>query len=222
MAKPDKKNTLLAARDMIDCVGTLSSRRPVFHSEADFQHELAWDLRRKFTDEEIEIRLERPVQIQGRRCALDMFCRFGGESIGVELKYKTRKHQCDLNGERFDLAQHAATPLGRYDILADVERLERLVEAGSIDSGYVVAITNEPSYWSTRPARGNGAAFSLHEGNNVPPHTSLEWEDNTNAQSLGRGRVDGITLRDGYHIEWRDYSGVGKESMRWLMFHVRL
>ena len=43
----------------------LSARRPVFHSDADFQHELA--MRIKYHDPTVSIRLERPARLRFHR-----------------------------------------------------------------------------------------------------------------------------------------------------------
>ena len=137
-----------------DCLSSLSTRRKIFHSEADFQFEYAWELR----TQGIAIRLEVPLKGVGE---VDLFVPSQKEVKTdhiIEFKYKTTKLLCQQGSEAFALKQHGAQPLGRYDVLKDVERIQR-----SGKPGFVIFLTNDPLYW-TAGNRGNGAAFSLQQG----------------------------------------------------------
>jgi hypothetical protein len=48
----------------------LAQRRPIFHSEADFQHSLAWLIHEKLAD--AAIRLELPFELNKQSCHLDL------------------------------------------------------------------------------------------------------------------------------------------------------
>ena len=50
--------------DIPKIMNELSKLRPIFHSEADFQHALAWEVHRCFP--EAAIRLELPFKAGGR------------------------------------------------------------------------------------------------------------------------------------------------------------
>ena len=102
---------------------TLAKRRPVFHSEADFQHELAWTIRERHPD--AGIRLEYPLPLDGPRRVIDIWLTDGPTAI--ELKYWK-------GGEALDLA--------RYDFRKQIDHLESLIADLWIDTGYVVAATN--------------------------------------------------------------------------------
>jgi len=54
-------------------LATLGERRPVFHSEADFQHALAWQM--QLADPVAQIFLEKQVAVDGRRVHLDLLVR---------------------------------------------------------------------------------------------------------------------------------------------------
>ena len=108
--------------DVDEIMSHLSERRPIFHSEADFQHELAWQLH----DKGYAVRLEYPYsykepdgsspekETSGYRQALDIW--LSKENIAIELKYPTRGLKCkDLEGESFELRDHGGQPLRRYD-----------------------------------------------------------------------------------------------------------
>ena len=67
------------------------NKRNIFHSEADFQHHLAWEIHHHI-QEDLDIRLEFPLSKDGANkweyC--DIFAR-KPIPIGIELKYKTKK-----------------------------------------------------------------------------------------------------------------------------------
>ncbi|MEI7901762.1 MAG: hypothetical protein WCK89_16030 [bacterium] len=186
-------------------LAALAVRRPIFHSEFDFQHELAWQIHNSFRDS--GIRLEFPIAVADRRMEIDIWVTHEARRIAVELKYKTRAANVNHFGEQFNLAQHAATPLARYDTWRDVERLECLRTAGLADEAWAIFLTNDSGYWSNRPARGNGAEFSLHEGRMVTHGNSpLVWQDPRNIDSIGAARVPGIAISNTYNLRWVGYS----------------
>mgnify|MGYP004093375885 CR=1 FL=1 len=78
----------------------LAARRPVFHSEADFQFALAWQIH---TDHPAaHIRLEtRPLPEENLR--LDLHVDLDGYRVAVECKYMVRELDVTVAGERFAL-----------------------------------------------------------------------------------------------------------------------
>jgi hypothetical protein len=192
---------------------SLAQRRPIFHSEFDFQHELAREIHNAIPG--VQLRLERPVRIAQRRIELDIFAVDNNQRIAIELKYKT-KRSCILHGaEQFDLAQHAATPLARYDAWRDVERLECLRLHNHANEAWMIFLTNDAGYWSPQPARGNGVAFSLHEGRQVGPN-NLAWHNTSNTNSIGSGRVQPIAIGLQHQLGWMHYSTVQGANFRYL------
>jgi len=59
----------------------LALRRPVFHSEADFQHAIAWEL--QLADPKAHIRLEKQVAAEGSRVHLDLLVQSGTEELAI-------------------------------------------------------------------------------------------------------------------------------------------
>ena len=68
-------------------LATLANKRPVFHSEADFQHALAWEL--QLLDPNVNIRLEYRPQWLDRRNYMDIWVIDEDTAKAIELKYKT-------------------------------------------------------------------------------------------------------------------------------------
>jgi hypothetical protein len=64
----------------IDSVLTMLARqRRIFHSEKDFQHALAWEIRQQFPAG--SVRLERPLVCAGKRGHLDIAVRHKSELL---------------------------------------------------------------------------------------------------------------------------------------------
>ena len=194
----------------------LARRRPLFHSEADFQHEFAFMLREQFPA--MQVRLEMPHGPHNGG-ATDIVARFDDVTIGIELKYLTKRLNLDVDGEAFRLKAQGATDLRRYDVLKDVERLERF-NAQYGGQSYVIALTNDPAYW--RAARSNqtiDAAFRLCDDRRVTGE--LNWANNASAGSI-RGREKPISLCAEYNISWKDYSdlGVNAGHFRFLCIEI--
>lgn len=98
----------------------LAVKRLAFHSEADFQHALAWEIHVAYPD--AAIRLEYPVTIDGKRIHLDMWMTHGEEQYAVELKYGTSRSLTQIDGEQYDLRDQAANDLIRHAFCKDIRR----------------------------------------------------------------------------------------------------
>ena len=119
-------------------IATLAAERPVFHSEADFQHSLAWHL--KLADPAARIRLEtRPV----RGMRLDILVESRGRRTALELKYLVKRFHGDVGGEVFDLPDQSAHGISRYDVVKDIVRTESFVANGVADEGRTIVLTND-------------------------------------------------------------------------------
>jgi hypothetical protein len=193
----------------------LAHRRPLFHSEADFQLALAWQLQQD--DPSAELRLEKRV-IDDPRVELDILMVLGGRRYGLELKFPRSKLDVRVARERFVL-RAGAPDLDRYDVLRDVARLERLVAEGIVDEGCGVVLTNVPGLWQppSRSVPASYDAFRIHEGREVTG--TLDW-GSTASEGTKTGREHPIVLGGNYHLTWRDYSNESGAQMRCLLIPV--
>lgn len=184
-------------------IDNLALRRPVFHSEADFQHELAIELRGSVP--ECEIRLERPVRIETIGALnIDLVVRYRDSWYAIELKYLSRGLEATHSGEQFTLKEQGAQDIRRFDVIKDVWRLETVVAQGIAAEGYSITITNDSSFWreGMRPNTID-AAFRLHEGRTI--QGDLAWAA-TAADGTTKGRNVPIQMSGSYELRWRDYS----------------
>lgn len=197
----------------------LAKKRPVFHSEADFQHALAWQLQQENTD--ASIRLEKQVTDNGPRAYLDLLFRSRSKEVAIELKYKSRALQVSHDRENFSLQNHSAQNFGRYDFVKDVQRLEQYVRSHRQSQGYAILLTNDPGYWQ-KPRKGHpeDLVFRIHEGQILKG--SLGWRSPGSSENKKR-RKDPIKLRNVYTVQWTDYSSVGSGKLsqfRCLILHI--
>ena len=209
---------MIGRADLTAALSALAEERPVFHSEADFQHALAWTVRGHHQD--IDVRLERPVPLEGERGHVDIWLRGSGTETVLELKYWTREAHLFVSGEDYELRQQGAQPPSRYDLWKDVARIERLIEHGWATGGYVAALTNEQSYWNEGGVGAIDGTFRTHEGNEVLG--ALAWGPGASAGTM-KNREQPIELSGRYVTRWEHYSqpaeGPGGE-FRYLLLDV--
>lgn len=196
-------------------------RPPIFHSEADFQHELAWLLRK---ETHIKPRLEYPYPPKPRKDKKDtkgenakirkreyMDIWLPGKDVAIELKYQTNELGSSLSGESFQLTQQSRGPQVRYDFLKDVQRLEDLDLPG-YKVGFAILLTNSRSLWNA-PAKNRkepivDPEFRLHEydedGNRRVISGCLEWADHSKQKCEGP-RTHPLCLNGSYRPCWKKY-----------------
>jgi hypothetical protein len=205
--------------ELHDVLNALARVRPVFHSEADFQHALAWELHSRHVG--ARIRLERQV-LPGLH--LDLSFNLGECVTAIELKYKTSRLNVLVSGEEFQLQNQAAEPPNRYRVIEDIVRVERLLSAGVATQGFVIFLTNNSQYWNPglESGRDISAAFRVHEGRRLAG--TLSWATHTAIGTMGKHSAP-LTLRGEYVAQWSNYSSVrghGPGVFRYLAVEVRL
>ena len=194
--------------DLIDLMATLSIRRPVFHSEADFQFAFAQAV--TAADPRVQVRLE-VRQTSDRAEYVDLVCWTPQQRTLIEFKYATAGWVgTDPHGEAFYVRNHAAYDLARRYFIHDIHRLETFTSEQPGTDGHAIMLTNEKGLWTERgrpDARDRN--FRLHDGRTLTGH--LQWGSGDSP------RYD-QTLTGTYTLAWRDYSDLGqpKAQFRWL------
>ena len=204
--------------DFTDLLSRLAYSRALFHSEADFQHALAWEMHISLPA--AKLRLEYPVRELESRRFLDILLRIEDQEVAIELKYKTRGLVLQNRGESFNLKDQAAQPLGRYDFISDIWRIEQFVSARSKTQGFAIFLTNDSAYWRSRGSSTSiFREFSLDEGQQLSG--TRKW---TGAgPGTTRNREEPIELLGSYRLHWRDYSrpsGASYGRFRYLLVEV--
>lgn len=171
----------------------LACKRPVFHSEADFQFSFAQIV--ESMDPAIQCRLELPVANSrtARTEYLDLLCRGPEGHTPMEFKYFTRRWSGAVSDEDFNLREHAAADLLRLGFVHDLVRLEGFVHGLP---GLAVLLTNDPGLWNESPRVARDEDFRLHEGRAL--EGTLLW-------AQGSYPPNTQVLRGSYNLEWKDY-----------------
>ena len=216
----------MTTNELITVIQSLAKSRAVFHSEADFQHELAMILNQKTNK---EIRLEKPfadISIKPgskttTKIELDILA--VAEGLGIELKYKTKEAQLTVNNEDFNLRNHGAQNLGRYDFFDDIRRVQELKRSGLLNRGIVVFLTNDPTYWNQSTRRNLSTQFSMNEGRIINQKTTLGWEGNPTVRSVTKKRLapfNPITIEHKIELSWKSYSNIGVSEFKFLLVEI--
>jgi hypothetical protein len=195
----------------------LRERRPVFHSEADLQFALAWEI--QLAVPQLHIRLERPLA-PGTRLDLLVADPDWKSQTAIELKYLTARWSGEVQGERFELAAQGAQDIRCYDVVKDIARVEDFVSHGSGRNGAVIVLSND-GYWRkpTHDRVTNAHQFRLHEGTTLTSERS--WGPNASPGTTN-GREQPIRLHGSHHCQWNPYTELpGRNGeLRVLVFPI--
>ena len=149
--------------DIPRVLADLATRRPIFHSEADFQHALAWEIHQHIP--EASIRLELPLPSgqsadsafpDDSRPRLDICAVWEDTILAIELKYKTRNFSVQSGHEQFTLANHPGESKSKYLFVEDIRRLEQAISDRRLEYifpnrkviiGFAILLTNRHGYW---------------------------------------------------------------------------
>lgn len=200
---------------LIEALESLKRTRKLFSSEADFQFALAWTIKELFPH--VDVRLEWIPVDYNPNIYIDIVVFENGNLIPIELKYKTKKTDKVVDGERLVLKNQSATDLGRYDFLKDIQRIEFIKQHfTSFKEGYAVLLTNDPSYLATPSTNASYSAFSIATGDIKTG--ALRWAASSKAI---KGR-EGIDLIGSYPMQWSEYSRIDDtESVQQLVVPIR-
>ena len=198
--------------DLGDALAALAARRPVFHSEADFQFAVAWEV--QTLDPSIHIYLEtRPIT----GVHLDLAFERDGYYTAIELKYLTRAWSGDVEGQRYTLTNHSAHDLRRYDVVKDIVRVEKFIDEKTHANGAVVVLTNDPAYRrrAAVSSTANDLAFRIDDG------AVLDGIRAWRQPPVGVGEREDLVLRGRFEAQWTEFSNVEPGATIWqLVFEI--
>lgn len=210
--------------EITEILNELNRERPIFHSEADFQHALAWKIHER--NPGIEIRLERRMDFPDRELTLDIFATPKDDKFfAMEVKYKPKKYKIKLPikglDEEYNLKGNQARDHDRYDFIKDISRLEKVLKTYHNGVGFAIFLTNDEVYWKI-PIRSVNTAdkeFRIHEGMTIQGR--LSWKKGT-SEGTKSGRSESIILKEKYMLNWNDYSDMKKQNgeFRYLLVEV--
>jgi len=208
-------------QDLINYMLEFANSRTVFHSEADFQLEFGMFLMKKGHS----VRLEKGFKRIGIYPKIELDIELDGETA-IELKYKTSELNVKVGDEHFELKQHVAANLGRFDAIDDARRVKSLVDSKStkISEGFTVFLTNDSDYWLNNAQRTMSKDFALIENRRFTNGEKLDWHSKSlNVNSVSKKRMGDyapfeIDFND--EINWYDFSKIGNDKSGNFRFYV--
>ena len=236
-----------------DLLSSLIERnRLVFHSEDDFKFSLSQVIAERYPN--FSVRLERPAEIpmlyrNGQptivRAPIDIILIDEiGNTIPIELKYKTKKAVFEFNNEKYSLSNHSANDVGRYSFRKDIYRIEKYLEKNQNSKvGYVLILTNDQAYSTSNAWDKNNIDkhFTFHQGAIIP-----EKDESWNSDSIDetkyyfddtdkRWKYIGLKknhwtcsdelfykldLNNNYNVNWQLYSEVQANKFEYCLLEV--
>lgn len=184
-------------------IKNFASKKRLYLSEAQFQFELAWEIKSRFQG--YNVHLEYPSA--SCRSYYDIVVEDGKEYYVIELKYKTKKQSITYKGNTFTLKDHAAQDLGRFDYLNDIARIENWSQNNqnkNFASGCAIMLTNDSVYWAKDGAKCVYKEFALKDKTTISAGAK-HWKAGTTQASVGKQRIKGLSLAHNYDILWVDY-----------------
>ena len=222
-------SNILDIEKLEKCIKSLSNKRRIFHSEADFQFALAWEIKENYKDD-VNIRLEYPVD----KMNIDIVVFCGEKMIPIELKWLRTDFECCIkgadgeNGEKFKLALSGADPEIRYDCLKDIKRIESISEIrDNFVEGYTIWISNIETHFN----KNHKHTMQFDISQDETQKGKIYWDkneqdeikniDGTLKKSLREGdsRRNVIELKDSYTFHWEDYSIIDKSEIDDKKYH---
>ncbi len=205
--------------DISDLLTSLADSRKVFHSEADFQHALAWQVHEDMPESQVRLEVD-VMQVEHQRMFLDIWLPV--EGVAIELKYKTRRLKLEQDDESFALRNQSAQDQGRYDFLRDIQRLELMrSNLEQCKAAYAVLLTNDSSYWKAPRSQDTvDSNFRIHEERVISGE--LTWATHASSGTM-KSRESPIEIQGSYGIRWQEYSnfpGKSQGRFRYLAISV--
>lgn len=214
----NRRNEINDSLGLMTIMENLSKRRRIFHSEADFQFALAWEIQKEYP--QAEVRLEYP-SVYGSAKRIDIVVWHKGNVYPIELKYPKRNLSIDLDGEQYILKSSEASDNEKYALVKDIVRMESFSShLKGYKQGYVICLTNDHAYWMPPTDEVAGyAAFNVYEG--ARKAGIMAWGSRAGAGTR-KGQEAELVLKGEYDIHWNDYSDVGGRSglFRFMLLSV--
>jgi hypothetical protein len=171
----------------------------VFHSEADFQFQLAWELK---SLKDFNVRLEYSENLSSNKNGhFDIVIITEDQKyIPVELKYFTKPHH------KYPQLKQQNDTWRTYDYFEDMLRVEHFVnQHNNSYKGYTIVLSNYAFFWEGNVREStNYYDFRILNNREIKPR-EYKWAD-SNAKSVkGTRREKNIELKGHYKFEWNAF-----------------
>jgi len=214
-------NKSMNKQQLVNYLLNFSETRQIFHSEADFQ--LAFGMYLK--DLGYLVRLEKCFKNIGGFNKIELDIEINGK-IAIELKYKTAAIVVELDGELFNLKQHGAIPIGRYQAVEDAIRVKELIDSTdtNLNKGFTIFLSNESQYWTDDAKKSISRDFSLAPNRMFGNGETLKWylknPDEISVNKKSTKSLKDVVISFSDKIEWFDYSELNSSVNSQFKFFI--
>lgn len=194
-------------------LSNLAKYRPIFHSEADFQLALAWEIHQRYPDARVRLEYK---PFADERIYADLWVSLGDAILAAELKYHTLTLSALVDGESFSLSNQGAQKDTRQRMFQDLWRLERISATVPNSNCFAIFLTNDAAFW--KPASRldtKDAAYRMTEGRELSPKSTTD----AGYQMVTLKGVE-MRLTGSYVFSWLPFSkvnGRGFAEFRYLL-----
>ena len=195
--------------NILETIKELSSRRPLFHNEADFQFYFAWLLKEKG----YEIRLEHYAgKENNKRTYIDLVAIKEKKCYLFEFKYKTDEITVEINNEKYEFFNHGARDLGSIAVLTDVNRLEKYmgktIYGAQVIEGFSIFLTNDLKYLNGFKSGSLCYNYGLNDGKVFNSNEIIKFipAENKTKEDTCVKHISEISFINTHIIKWKDYS----------------
>ena len=209
--------------DVHGIMDSLGPKRPVFHSEADFQFALASEMSRLY--DSLDIRLEVPFGFD-RKGRIDILARDNGSAYPIELKYLKKALRYTEKGEGFALAD-GARDMDMRDCVSDIARIESFRgRLEGFQAGYAIWLTNDRAYWDADYDASYYEEFHAPDGSiksGGMRYAEVNQRTGKRPWISREGKYSSAVVLSGkYHIEWRAYGDLGVPNGRFMYAAIKV
>lgn len=146
----------------------------------------------------------------GKKISIDIVVCIGNDYLPIEIKYRTKRQVFPHRVFGFletnvELAEQSAQDEGCYGFWKDIKRNEILKSTFNLkDTGFVLFISNDPSYKKPPKHGVMYGPFSIHQDRKINPGTTLDWDPTRKSIKEGRAtKFPAISISNSYTINWK-------------------
>ena len=205
-------------------ISTLKENNRIFCSEKHLQTIFGYEVLKQYND--CICIPEYPLKYSDdeRTKHLDLLIKVDEKKIGIEFKYIVKKYNEEIDGVEYNLRNHSALDIRRYDCLKDISRLEELLKVGTIEDGYFLLITNDNNLWqNTSDKNVRDKEFRFYDKGKITAGTKT-WLNNPASGTI-KGRIKKITIHKEYNVNFKKYSTLnpnnGSHIFKYLLIKIK-
>lgn len=195
-------------------IDTLRKSNKIFSTEAEFQLEMAIEIRKLYPDAKVKLEYNPTFD---NSMYIDILVIMHNKMYPIELKYKTKSCKITYDNIEYNLKNHSAKNENCYYYIKDISRIEKCKDKMPLfERGYTIFLTNDLSYLNKPRENSQYINFSIHKGAGNKTNI-IKWQ----RKEPKIGFEKSIKLKGKYPINWIEYSKVEDNIFMYLLNEIR-